>query len=358
MSQTAPKSPEIPTTKSYFNAYVHAPGDTGLTQYKIHEEFAAAMADTSAQGLVVYAPPAHVLAHLMQDGATPAAARDLWEAQAAPYLALLRKTRRRLALFQVPRKNAPAEVQAVIQKRMPKVIAFALPDLPAVPELTEPFWQALAHLYIRHDPQISDMIDIVQSHSTGEVDPLQMDDIASVIRNRWVARDVQISKQYQKFVAQDGMLVGQVLRLEQGLAEKATEFETRVSAFEAEAAKQESKAAELENKAAALEAETAKLMLADKHHREMMAQMTTQIGQLEKALQFSQSSDSDIESTAKRALRQMVRQLETSLSMSQSRQTKTTQALRLAEAELAAVQASTSWRATKPMRSVSQIIRK
>lgn len=218
MPKAAPQPSQSPQTEPYFSGYVYTSGDAALTFYNTAAEFAAAMAAKSAQGVVVYIAPAHVIACLMQDGAAPAAAQDMWHSHAAPYVAMLRKLRRRLTLIQLPSEEAASAVQAVIEERLPEAAASALPDLPIAPELTEPFWQALAQLHISQTVQTSDMIDILHSHSTGAVDTPEVPDIASVLYDRWRAREAQTGKHHAEATTQNAMLVEQIMALEQDLA--------------------------------------------------------------------------------------------------------------------------------------------
>ncbi len=465
MPKETPQTPENLTADPYFSGYVHISGDAGLTLHETATGFAKAMSNKAAQGLVVYVAPAHVIACLMQDGTAPGDAQDLWRNQAAPYLALLRKTRRRLTMHQLPLEDAAAAIQAVVSERLPEAAESALPTLPVAPELTEPFWQALAQLHISQDTQTSDAIDIVQSHSIGPVDPLNVDDIAPVLWERWHLRDAQ----NKNTAAQNTTLVEQIVGLEQDLAgihnnleaalhdqqshvqelvaqidahakmtqqqtsarntaqqaleeaaaqiktqqdiqadmqsridaknkqigtltaernwvrerRKAQEEETsahkkHLAQLKAEKADLQSALALIEKtyseKAGQMAAQTRQqeeaaqsaLALAEKNHDEITDQMTAQICQLEEAVQLSSATQSnDNDDTVKETLRQVVRQLEISLSMSQTRQNETTQALHHAQEESTALQAkldalhaSTSWRATKPMRSVSLLVRK
>ena len=492
MPKAAPQPSQSPQTEPYFSGYVYTSGDAALTLYNIAAEFAAAMAAKSAQGVVVYIAPAHVIACLMQEGAAPAAAQDMWHSHAAPYIAMLRKLRRRLTLIQLPSEEAASAVQAVIEERLPEAAASALPDLPIAPELTEPFWQALAQLHISQTVQTSDMIDILHSHSTGAVDTVDVPDIASVLCDRWRAREAQTGKHHAQATTQNAMLVEQIMALEQDLAgihdtletamhdqqahvqelvaqidayaqmvqtltaardtsqqaleaaatqikanqatqadmqsridkknkqigtltaernwvrdkrkeheeeaaahkrslaqledekksletllaKKSAELDTQQSHLEAALAEQttaleqaretlgatQSAAAEREalkeQMQAELAAKTAALALADENHREMSTQMSTQICQLEEAVRFSYVEHSGSDDSAKEALRQMVRQLEISLSMLQSRQRDVQEEKDSLQSQLDSLHTSTSWRVTGPMRSVSRLVRK
>ena len=474
MPKAAPQPSQSPQTEPYFSGYVYTSGDAALTLYNIAAEFAAAMAAKSAQGVVVYIAPAHVIACLMQEGAAPAAAQDMWHSHAAPYIAMLRKLRRRLTLIQLPSEEAASAVQAMIEERLPEAAASALPDLPIAPELTEPFWQALAQLHISQTVQTSDMIDILHSHSTGAVDTVDVPDIASVLCDRWRAREAQTGKHHAQATTQNAMLVEQIMALEQDLAGihdtletamhdqqahvqelvaqidayaqmvqtltaardtsqqaleaaatqiKATqatqadmqsridkknkqigtltaernwvrdkrkeheeeaaahkrslaELDTQKSHLEAALAEQttaleqaretlgatQSATAEREalkeQMQAELAAKTAALALADENHREMSTQMSTQICQLEEAVRFSYVEHSGSDDSAKEALRQMVRQLEISLSMLQSRQRDVQEEKDSLQSQLDSLHTSTSWRVTGPMRSVSRLVRK
>lgn len=439
MPKAAPQPSQPLQTEPYFSGYVHTPGDAALTLYDTIVAFTAAMAGKSAQGVVVYSAPAHVIACLMQEGADPTAAQDIWHGHAAPYVAMLRKLRRRLTLIQLPSKESASALQAVIEERMPEATASALPDLPLLPALTEPFWQALAQLHISQNVQTSDMIDILHSHSTGAVGTVDVPDIASVLWERWHAREAQTGKQHAQAATQNTMLVEQILALEQDLAgihdaletamhdqqahvqelvaqidayaqmvqtltaardtsqqalEAATaqlkthqatqaDMQSRVDQknkqigtltaernwvrdkrkeHEEEAAAHKSRLAQLEGEKSSLEAmlaeKAAVLELAEANHREMSTQMSTQICQLEDAVRFSYVEHGGSGDTAKEALRQMVRQLEISLSMLQSRQRDVQEEKDTLQAQLAALHTSTSWRMTGPMRSVSRLVHK
>lgn len=440
MPNAAPQPPQTATLQPCFTGYILAPGGAGLVAQETIADFTAAMAGKTAQGLIVYVAPQHAIACAMQDGASPAAAQDAWHTAAAPYLAMLRKMRRRLTLFQMPLENAAEALQAVVQERLAAAADADLPDLPPLPPQTEPFWQALAHLHISQNPQTVDMIDIVQSHSTGAVDPIDVHDIASVLSERW-------RTQHDHATTQNTVLVDQIIGLEQDLAGIHGNLETalhdqqahvqelvaqidaygqmvqtltaardagqqaldaatnQIKTHEATQADMQSridkknkqigtltaerewvrdkrKAHEQEaanykvqlagvlaehatalttaqNDRATLELQlegtAAELAQAEENHAELTAQMSEQICQLEGAMQLNHTSQND---SAKEALRQCVRQLETALASEQSRHADTKQAVEHAHAELEALHTSTSWRATKPMRSVSQLVRK
>ena len=155
MLKVTPKNPQI---DKMFTGYVYTPGTAGLGVHVTPQDFATAMADKAVQGLVIYAAPAQAIACILQDGAEPASALEQWDSLAQPYLALLRKMRRRLTLFQLPLDDNAPTLQTTLGERLPDIAASDIPDLPSSPTLSEPFWHALAMLHMTQDPAMMDVV--------------------------------------------------------------------------------------------------------------------------------------------------------------------------------------------------------
>lgn len=428
-----------PQMDKMFTGYVYTPGTAGLGVHATPQDFATAMADKAVQGLVIYAAPAQAIACILQDGAEPASALEQWDNLAQPYLALLRKMRRRLTLFQLPLDDNAPTLQTTLGERLPDIAASDIPDLPSSPTLTEPFWHALAMLHMTQDPAMMDVVDILQSHSTGSVETVTLHAATPVLFERWRAHEQQTQARQQQVTAQNALLVDQIVGLEQNLAdihdnletvmhdqqahvqELVTQIDThgqmvqvltaaretgrqaletavnqikthqttqagmqgridkknkQIGTLTAERdvarAKQQGQLGEKKRLESALEAarltdanhqktistltaERDVTGLTDVNHQEMVTQMSEQIAQLESAMRLNPPQQ---DGGGKEALRQIVRQLEVSLSMFQSRQSKIQEQNDVLQAELTAVHNSTSWRVTGPMRSVTRLVRR
>jgi hypothetical protein len=363
-----------------FTGYVHLPDAAELTCHTSAQDFAAAMADTSAQGMIAYISPVHSLARLMQDGADPAAALAQQRNGTEPYLALLRKMRRRVSLFQIPTQDAAERFREALHMRLPDLGEIDLPDLPAPAPLKEPFWHGLAVLGISQDAVLQEMVGLLHSHSLGEVEVLHPDEIAHTLYDSWNAREVRSSGQNSLLIDQIGTLTaerdiarGKQTAFDAQLAEQGQLLETRTAAAaQAVTAHHEAMAQkdkQIQDLQGALETKTADDAQAASDDDEMIAQMSRQITQLEDALRVTGTPQNGAAKTDtdKEALREMVRQLEVAQSMSHSRQTKATIAhrdtLRMVSkenetlrAKLDSLYQSTSWRVTGPMRSVSRLV--
>jgi hypothetical protein len=466
MLKVTPKNPQI---DKMFTGYVYTPGTAGLGVHATPQDFATAMADKAVQGLVIYAAPAQAIACILQDGAEPASALEQWDSLAQPYLALLRKMRRRLTLFQLPLDDNAPTLQTTLGERLPDIAASDIPDLPSSPTLSEPFWHALAMLHMTQDPAMMDVVDILQSHSTGNVETVTLHAATPVLFERWRAHEQQTQTRQQQVNAQNTLLVDQIVGLEQNLAdihdnletvmhdqqahvqelvtqidthgqmvqvltaaretgrqaleaavnqikthqttqagmqsridEKNKQIGTLTAERDAARVKQQTQQGEASTEkkrlesaleaarltdanhqktisvltaerdaarvkqqteeqkmSAALEAQTATVQISSENHQEMVTQMSGQISQLESAMRFNPpQQDGGGKETGKEALRQIVRQLEVSLSMFQSRQSKVQEQNDVLQAELTALHNSTSWRVTGPMRSVTRLVRR
>ena len=241
-----------------FCLFTQSAQDSVFHEAEGSDAFATQMSAPGSRGLIAYVSPIREIARRMETGASAREALQHWLDAASVCLALARKWRKQLVVFQIPSDTtAEKALQTVLSDRL---AGAALPDLARQSEQTKPFFDALAGLEAQKHPGTYAAMSELQARSAGATDAFDsFENCTATIRSAWDQmekdRRDHDSASHEN-LALIGLLNGQISQLEEALQETEARVQQQVVSLKSGEARIEALTAQLKSGEAQIEALT------------------------------------------------------------------------------------------------------